>query len=78
MKKVITLLLAVMMLVCVFAGCSKDVKLAILDTEYAVEDYAIAIKKGNEDLLNDINAALKKLTADGTIDAIITKYIPAE
>ena len=52
--------------------------LKILETEYAVEDYAIAIKKGNEDLLNDINAALKKLTADGTIDAIITKYIPAE
>lgn len=51
--------------------------LAILDTEYAVEDYAIAVKKGNE-LLADINAALETLTADGTIDAIIAKFIKAE
>ena len=52
--------------------------LTILDTEYAVEDYAIAIDKSNSDLLADINAALEKLTADGTIDAIISKYIKAE
>ena len=52
--------------------------LKILETEYAVEDYAIAIKKGNQQLLDDINAALKKLSKDGTIDGIIEKYIPAE
>ena len=52
--------------------------LTILDTEYAVEDYAIAIKKGNTDLLDDINAALEELTADGTIDNIIAKFIKAE
>ena len=52
--------------------------LTILDTDYAVEDYAIAIKKDNTDLLDDINAALEKLTDDGTIDAIIGKYIKAE
>lgn len=52
--------------------------LKILDTEYAIEDYAIAIKKGNTDLLDKINAALEKLTADGVIDSIISKYIKAE
>lgn len=52
--------------------------LKILETEYAVEDYAIAISKDNADLLADVNAALEKLTADGTIDAIIAKYIKAE
>jgi len=52
--------------------------LTILDTDYAVEDYAIAIKKDNTDLLDDINAVLEKLTDDGTIDAIIGKYIKAE
>ncbi|MBQ4526750.1 MAG: transporter substrate-binding domain-containing protein [Clostridia bacterium] len=52
--------------------------LVILDTDYAVEDYAIAVKKGNTELLDEINAALEKLTADGTIDAIIAKYIKAE
>ncbi len=52
--------------------------LKILDTEYVTEDYAIAVSKDNTELLDDINAALEKLTADGTIQGIIDKYIPAE
>ncbi len=75
MKKVITLLLTVMMLVCVFAGCSKDVTLTILDTEYAVEDYAICVAKENTDLLEKVNTALAELKADGTAQAIVDKYI---
>ena len=49
--------------------------LKILETAYANEDYAICIKKGNTELLDQINQAIKELTADGTIDAIIAKYI---
>lgn len=52
--------------------------LKILETEYAVEDYAIAVSKDNTELLGKINVALEKLTADGTIDGIISKYIKAE
>ena len=52
--------------------------LTILNTEYAIEDYAIAIKKGNTKLLDDINGALETLTANGTIDAIISKFIKSE
>ena len=52
--------------------------LAILETEYAVEDYAIAVALDNTELLEKINGALKELTEDGTIAAIIEKYIPAE
>ncbi|MBR6523198.1 MAG: basic amino acid ABC transporter substrate-binding protein [Clostridia bacterium] len=52
--------------------------LKILETEYAVEDYAIAVSKDNAELLEKINTALEKLTADGTIDGIIAKYIKAE
>lgn len=51
--------------------------LTILDTSYADEDYAICIKKGNSELLNKINEAIVALTKDGTIDAIVAKYIPA-
>ena len=47
------------------------------DNEYAVEDYAICVKKGNTELLDKINAALAELKADGTIAAIIAKYIKA-
>ena len=52
--------------------------LTILDTEYAVEDYAIGVAKGNTSLLNAINTVLEELQADGTIQSIIDKYIPAE
>ena len=60
------------------AFCEANEGLVILDTDYAVEDYAIAVKKGNSDLLDKINAALVKLTEDGTIAGIISKYISAE
>ncbi len=52
--------------------------LKVLDTEYAVEDYAACFAKENEDTLAKFNAALKELTEDGTIQSIIDKYIKAE
>lgn len=52
--------------------------LKILETEYAVEDYAIAVAKENTELLEKINTAMAELKADGTIDKIINRYIPAE
>lgn len=52
--------------------------LKILDTEYVIEDYAAAISKDNEGLMNALNAALKELIADGSIQEILDKYIKAE
>lgn len=52
--------------------------LKILDSQYAIEDYAACIAKDNTELLEKFNAALKELTDDGTIAAIISKYISAE
>ena len=52
--------------------------LKILESQYAVEDYAIAVALNNTELLDKINGALKELIADGTVAAIIAKYIPAE
>ena len=49
--------------------------LKILDTEYAVEEYAIAVNKDKTDLLQKINDALKALISDGTVQSIIDKYI---
>ena len=39
------------------------------------ENYAIALPKGNTDLADKINAALKKLKEDGTYDSLVKKYI---
>ena len=52
--------------------------LMILDTAYAEEQYAIAVSKENTELLEKINAALAKLTEDGTVQKIVDKYISAE
>lgn len=52
--------------------------LKILDTEFAVEDYAIALQKGNTGLLEAVNAAMDELKADGTFQTIVDKYITAE
>ena len=51
--------------------------LVILDTAYAVEDYAAAMSKDNEALFEAVNKALDELIADGTVASIIEKYIPA-
>ena len=49
--------------------------LKILDTEYAVEDYAIATNLENTALLTAVDAALNELIADGTVAEIVAKYI---
>ena len=51
--------------------------LKILETAYAVEDYAAAMNKDNVELYEAVNKALEELIADGTVAAIIAKYIPA-
>lgn len=60
----------------VFVEENKGLK--ILETEYIVEDYAAAIRKGNKELLDDVNKAMEELTEDGTIAKILGKYIKAE
>ena len=52
--------------------------LKILESTYAEEDYAICVNLENTELLEKINGALKELIEDGTVAAIIAKYIPAE
>lgn len=49
--------------------------LKILETEYVEEDYALALKKGNDELLQKVNDAIKALKEDGTFDEIVAKYI---
>ena len=50
--------------------------LKILDTAYAVEDYAMAFSKESP-IYDDFNAALAELIEDGTVQSIIDTFIPA-
>lgn len=47
----------------------------LIEGQFADEEYALAVKKGNSVLLKKINDALTKLKADGTFDTIISKYV---
>lgn len=91
MKKLLALMMAVAMTACLLTACSKDqagsdgedqkdnggkgVTLEILEAEYTTEDYAIAIAKDNTELLEQVDAALQELIADGTVQAVVDKYI---
>ncbi|MCI5537995.1 MAG: transporter substrate-binding domain-containing protein [Oscillospiraceae bacterium] len=51
--------------------------LKILDGAWVDEDYAVCVAKENTELLNQVNKALDELKADGTLQQIVDKYIPA-
>lgn len=56
-----------------FAGQVKAIDGAQFNFE--VEDYAIALPKGDAILADQINTALDELKADGTFDALVEEYI---
>lgn len=60
------------------AFVSQNPGLKILETEYAVEEYAIIVNKSNTELLENIDAALRDMIADGTAQAIVDKYIKVD
>lgn len=52
--------------------------LKILDEAYTEEAYAIAVKKGNTELVEQMNTAIKELKETGELQKIVDKYITAE
>ncbi len=52
--------------------------LKLLDEPLTEEEYAIAIAKDNDELLEKVNTALASLKDSGKLDEIIAKYISAD
>ena len=50
---------------------------SIADAEFVPEQYGIALKKGNTELQAKLNAGLAAIKADGSYNAIFTKYFGA-
>lgn len=57
----------------VVAGDEESFK--ILESPYAEEEYAIAVKKGNSELLDKLNGVIKEMKSNGELKAIVDKYI---
>jgi len=51
--------------------------LHVLDEQLTTEDYGIAIRKDAPELRAAVNAALKKIKADGTYDKLVQKWFEA-
>ena len=46
-----------------------------LETAYAEEEYAFAVQKGNQELLNVVNEVINELESSGKLDDIKAKFI---
>ena len=55
-------------------SAKQEGKTVVLDEPMTKENYAIATKLGNDELVGKINAALAELKADGTLTEIFAKY----
>ncbi|MBQ1263114.1 MAG: transporter substrate-binding domain-containing protein, partial [Oscillospiraceae bacterium] len=53
-------------------------KIVVDNNAFEGEQYGIAVKKGNTELLNMINASLQKMLDDGTIDRLAAQYAEEE
>ncbi len=81
MKKILSLVLATLMIVgCVaaFSACNDDegdkAALKVVDIGLTEEEYAFAVAKGNAELLGQLNTFLAKIKGDGTFNSIVNKY----
>lgn len=54
---------------------SKNSDIVTLDDPFAVEEYAVAVKKGNDELTQQINEALAQLREDGTLTLIEQNWL---
>ena len=57
---------------------TKDGKFKLVETYDTDEEYGLAIKKGNSQLVEDVNGALEEMHKDGTYDEIYNKYFEVE
>lgn len=56
-----------------FVEANDDLK--IIENIWEPEEYAMCLRKGNTELLDQMNAALAELKEDGTLDKIMGNYI---
>ena len=57
---------------------SQNEGLKLLDDPFTEEEYAIAISKDNEELLEKVNTALNELKEEGEFQKVIDKYIASD
>lgn len=57
-----------------YVNMNKDKGLNMVDIDAVKEEYAFALPKGQEKLVEEINAAIKKINESGKYDELVNKY----
>ena len=75
MKKLTSLLLALMMVLTTLTACGSSATTAkVIEINLTEEQYAFGVDKNQPELLNDVNAFIAKIMEDGTLKEICDKY----
>lgn len=61
-----------------YVGDNEGLKIVEDAEAFDAEEYGIAVKKGNTELLNMLNASIEGMLADGTISELAVAYTEAE
>ena len=61
-----------------FVGDNEGLKIVTDENTFEDEEYGIAVKKGNEELLKQINASVERMLEDGTIAQLAIDYTEGE
>ena len=60
------------------AVCKQNPDLTVLYFDLFTDVYAIAVKKGNSDLLNSINKTIATMKADGRCEKLMNSFMPVD
>ena len=74
MKKLLSVVLMLTMLVGMLAACGNAAQAKVIEIELTQEDYAFGVDKDQPELLTKVNAFIKKIMEDGTFDDICNHY----
>lgn len=56
----------------------KTPELEIVNDTFATEEYAVAVKKGNTEVLDAVNRTIRTLKDDGTYQTMLDAFVPAD
>lgn len=80
-KKILAVVLAALMAFACFAGCSNSTettdaqaKVKVIDINLSDEEYALGVDKENAELLEQANAFISEIKANGKLDEICSHY----
>lgn len=78
-KRILAAVLAIAVVAVCFAACSKDnasetAKVKVIDINLSDEEYALGVDKENAELLEQANAFIKEIKANGKLDEICNRY----